>query len=455
MSLSRHFRDPVHGFIELEQKEVALVGTLTFQRLRRIRQLAMAHLAFHGASHTRFDHCLGVCHVAGRMASVLLSDGESIRLTRLAALVHDLGHGPFSHAFEGALAILGAAGMAQVKSEKLHEEVTRSILRHDPAICPEILGQRERDMIVELLEPGRRGDLCSSIVSGPLDADKMDYLLRDSYYCGVRYGLYDIDQLLRCLTALENAVAVNENGVPALEQFVLAKYYLNKQVYRHKVRRISDEMLTRGILLGIQETKHPFLLNLMEFEDSPGYVERYLDADDGRLLWECTEGEKAGGKSQEVFRRLRDRDLYKVAFDEPLREVSEQEGLTEQQRETLSRICDPNRREERKTLEGALADEMSSELGEDMDPASVIAHAYSFRNPWQREADEGPVMVATSPPREFEEVSQLFGPIREGEQVIMLGIYCPLKYDTKPKKQEIRERIGVRVRSVLCAFGRE
>jgi len=452
VSLSRHFRDPVHGFIELEPTEVALVATPCFQRLRRIRQLAMAHLAFHGASHTRFEHSLGVCHVAGRIASSLLPDkDEDGELVRLAALLHDLGHGPFSHAFEGALAAVGSTDMEAQGA--LHEQVTRTILRHDRDICPVLLSERHRDKIIELLQPGPGGGLCGSIVTGPLDADKMDYLLRDSYYCGVRYGLYDIDQLLRRLRSLEDAIAIDEEGVPALEQFVLARYYLTKQVYRHKVRRISDEMLTRGILLGIEETRHPFLLDLMSYEDTPDYVATYLAADDGRLLWECTEGEAAGGTSQELFRRLRDRKLFKIAFDEPLRELAEEEQLTAQQQETLSRICEPGSRKARDALEGALAERISEELKTDIDRTSVIVHVYSFKGPWRREPDEGPVMVATTPPREFREISQLFRSVREGEDVIMLGVYCPLEYDSETKRLQIRERLSTGVRDVLRAVG--
>ena len=195
MSLSTHFRDPVHGFIELEPHEVRLVDTPCFQRLRRIRQLAMADLAFHGAVHTRFDHSLGTCHVAGRVAAQLELDPAQRRLVRLAALLHDVGHGPFSHVFDDILEAVWEEEGRDVRSEKPHELISRTILGRDRGIS-DILSATERQQLASLLDRGYGDPLLKDIVSGSLDADKMDYLLRDSYFCGVRYGVYDLDQLL-------------------------------------------------------------------------------------------------------------------------------------------------------------------------------------------------------------------------------------------------------------------
>ncbi|WP_073167029.1 HD domain-containing protein [Desulfofundulus australicus] len=208
-------------------------------------------LVYPGAVHTRFEHSLGVMHLAGEIAQRFLSDQEEIRLVRLAGLLHDLGHGPFSHVSEDLLDKFCDREKIQVPEEtQPHELVTWGIIMCNAELGKK-LSDRDREAIISLLS-GTRGDrLLKDIVSGPLDADKQDYLLRDSYYCGVRYGVYDLDRLLETLEVIddgnERVLAISEDGVHALEQFVLAKYYMNTQVYRHRVRLITDAMLVRAI----------------------------------------------------------------------------------------------------------------------------------------------------------------------------------------------------------------
>ncbi len=183
-------RDPVHNFIALREIEVKLLATPLMQRLRGVRQLAMANLVYPGAVHTRFDHSLGVCHVAGLMAECLNLNPDHTELVRLAALLHDLGHGPFSHVSEYALERYAnrEAIPPDQKKEKIHELVTARLIQHDPDIA-HYLSEDMRGQIVRLLAAGHGPPLLRSIVSGPLDADKQDYLLRDSRFCGVRRRL--------------------------------------------------------------------------------------------------------------------------------------------------------------------------------------------------------------------------------------------------------------------------
>src|SRR3954465_6949865 len=169
MAEGHQIRDPVHNFLELSDDEMKLVGTPLFQRLRGIRQLAMANLVYPGALHTRFDHSLGVCHVAGLLSEQLGLDEGETELVRLAALLHDLGHGPFSHVSENLLErYADRSGLpAGQKKEKIHELVTAYLTENDPRIRDFLGGETCRN-IVKLLSTGHGQPALRSIVSGPL-----------------------------------------------------------------------------------------------------------------------------------------------------------------------------------------------------------------------------------------------------------------------------------------------
>ncbi|HEY5705276.1 MAG TPA: HD domain-containing protein [Terrimicrobiaceae bacterium] len=323
MSQAREVRDPIHGFIRLRGRECDLVDTPVFQRLRRVHQLAMAFMVYPGALHTRFDHTLGVTEVAGRMCERLRVDDDHTRVVRLAALLHDLGHGPFSHVSESVLDALSEPGLEKAagKKEKIHEMITQKIILQHPQLSP-ALSQRDREEVMQLLKSGMNERIHRDIISGPLDADKQDYLLRDSRFCGVTYGLYDIDQLHQTLCGgRENSdcrLMVTENGVHALEQFVLAKYYLTTQVYRHKVRLITDQMLVRAIRLAVEVDKIKPLDALYRYRDTDEYISNYLDWDDQRLTVELLKPEYENSKSGGMFRRLVNRQLWKLVFRIPI-----------------------------------------------------------------------------------------------------------------------------------------
>lgn len=233
-------RDPVHGFVRADPLEAALVNSRPLQRLRFIHQLGFSFLVFPGAEHSRFSHVLGAMHLAGRVYDALAAAGKGLlpraqdsrerRLVRAAALFHDTGHAPFSHSaeelFEGGID---------------HEEMTRRLLSL-PEVR-EIFDRHGRGLVPEdvaaLLAGGEgpHGKLLYRIVSGELDADKMDYLLRDSLFCGVQYGRYDLDRLLDTMLPIEDpetgqwGIGVEEGGVHALEALVMARYYMFTQVY--------------------------------------------------------------------------------------------------------------------------------------------------------------------------------------------------------------------------------
>jgi HD superfamily phosphohydrolase len=233
-------RDPIHGFIRADPLEAALINSRPLQRLRSIRQLGFAHLVFPGAEHSRFSHALGAMELAGRVYDALAPksqgllpythDARSRRLVRAAALLHDIGHAPFSHSaedlFEGGID---------------HEEMTRRLLavgEVEAAFDRHGHGIEAADVAALLAGQGDdEGRLLCQIVSGELDVDKMDYLLRDSLYCGVRYGTYDLERVLDTLIPIADpetgawGLGVDEGGIHAIEALVLARYYMFTQVY--------------------------------------------------------------------------------------------------------------------------------------------------------------------------------------------------------------------------------
>ncbi|NJE76070.1 HD domain-containing protein [Thermococcus sp. ES12] len=215
--------DPIHGHIELDDFAVRLVDTPEFQRLRRITQLGLAFLAYPSARHTRFEHSLGTFHLAKKIAGYNpeIDDGAVY-----AALLHDLGHYPFSHTLETLY--------------PRHEENTKWFIRHGE------IGDavRERYSLGEFLK-----FLKHPLVSGDIDADRMDYLVRDAYYTGAAYGLVDLDRLVRNLLWKDGMLIVREKGVIAAQNLLLARSMMYPTVYQHHVSKIAGSMLTKAVEL--------------------------------------------------------------------------------------------------------------------------------------------------------------------------------------------------------------
>ncbi len=283
------FRDPIHGFIDVSEDELKIINSAPFQRLRNIRQLATTYLVYHGAEHTRFGHSLGVMHLVSRVFDsimekkpLLFSDNNEEnyviclwyrQILRLIGLTHDLGHAPFSHASEELF-----------KDGKQHEDYTKKILFETEIsglindigikfqnqygakyeITPELLW-----MIYEGKNPVDESYIMPDFMflhefmDGELDCDKMDYLLRDSYYCGVTYGKYDLNRFVSTLTAYNNKtenvlrIAIERGGVQSLEEFVLARYFMFIQVYFHKTRRYLDKLLVQSLKKILPSGKYP------------------------------------------------------------------------------------------------------------------------------------------------------------------------------------------------------
>jgi len=242
------FKDPVHHYIYVQDQTIwDLINTKEFQRLRRIRQLGTSYLTFHGAEHSRFSHSLGVYEITRRIISQFERNGYSgwpqeERLVSLcAALLHDVGHGPFSHSIEEVF-------------DTDHEEWTCKIIEGATEINEVLrrVSDRFPSDVAAVIQKTYPKPIVVSLISSQMDADRMDYLLRDAYYTGVNYGEFDLERILRVLRPHEGKIVVKETGKHAVEHYLMSRYQMYWQVYFHPVTR-SSEIILRQIFRRAQE----------------------------------------------------------------------------------------------------------------------------------------------------------------------------------------------------------
>ncbi|WP_135806659.1 HD domain-containing protein [Halorussus marinus] len=285
-------KDSVHDHIEVEGVARALLDTPAVQRLRRIKQLGPAHLVYPSANHTRFEHSLGVYYLACEALDHLGIEGARAERVKAAAILHDVGHGPYSHTIEAVI---------HRHTGKYHDDV------HD-LLAENAVGEVLRD---HDLDPGAVADLVAGerklgqIVAGELDVDRMDYLVRDAHHTGVPYGTIDHARLVRELTLIDGELVLDEGNVPTAESLLLARALMNPTVYNHHVTRICRGMLQRAS----QRL-------LADGETTPAELRRMDDHDLFAAL------RRADG-TREFARRLGHRDLYKRAVWAEMRDVPE------------------------------------------------------------------------------------------------------------------------------------
>jgi hypothetical protein len=302
MTRAKRIFDPIHRFIELDAGEVALLETPVMQRMRRLRQLGLAYLAYPSAEHSRFSHALGALAMGSRALDALRvhspeafdSDAQFRtlrRLLRASLLLHDLGHGPFSHASEAALGIRHEARTAQI------------LALPQIGSALDALEVDRADVLALIVGTSTKYGVLRELVSGPnLDADRMDYLLRDAYFTGVASGGYDSAQLISSLRILEvngrAELGVDGRGVVALESFVLARYMMFASVYFHHTTRSFERVLGH------------VLARLWPDPRALDDIEEYLAWDDFRVL------DVIRDDPHEMARALRDRvTVYGLAAE--------------------------------------------------------------------------------------------------------------------------------------------
>ena len=237
------FRDPIHGFIEVLPHERAIIDSPVFQRLRKIHQLSFCYLVYHGAEHSRFGHSLGVMHLSSELYNSVMLNTEELetdsaryderdeKTLRMAALLHDIGHPPFSHGLEREPAFASHEDTSAVLIEGALSDMIRAG-GLDPTEVSNLVQGRS--------DPKK--PYLAKMLNSQLDADRMDYLTRDSHYAGVMYGVFDLARLISSLAIRNGELVVLKKGVLAADQFVISRYYMYEQVYLHGVKRALEAM---------------------------------------------------------------------------------------------------------------------------------------------------------------------------------------------------------------------
>ena len=322
--------DPVYGFIRFPEPELMrIIEHPWFQRLRHIRQMGMAHLVYPGATHTRFHHSLGACHLMEQALDVLKLKGvdvskEDCLAARIAILLHDIGHGPFSHALEHSL----VQGLQ-------HETISGLIMR---ALNRQFNGILENALHVFDQEYPHR--YLHQLVSSQLDVDRMDYLNRDSFYTGVSEGVIGYDRILQMLTVVDGSLMVEEKAVHSVEKFIIARRLMYWQVYLHKTVLGAEQLLVNILkrarelaAAGASLFRTPALgyflygaISTIDFEQDPHHLEQFCKLDDSDVLASIKVWQNHEDKVLSMLcRMLMNRRLYKTVISSgPLEELLEE-----------------------------------------------------------------------------------------------------------------------------------
>jgi len=333
--------DPIHGSIKMEGFLLALLETPEVQKLHGIHQLGLAYLVFPGAHHTRLEHSLGVCHFAKRMSEELNLPKEERLTVQAAGLLHDLGHGPYSHTLEHVLHMkLGIDHMELTKDiitgkhdsikdlkegrERIHEILENAGL--DPKkVASLVTGDdgKDNENNIELFSKEKRDEkkYLAQIIHSPIDADQIDYLLRDSHYTGVAAGTIDNHRLLQTLALHNGELVITKGGINALEGMLVARALMYSTVYFHKTVRIAEGMLARAV----ERIEKDRMLEFQSMIDSEFWSEMY----------------SLGGFQRETILRIKYRNLFKKAFAIMVKDIKE---MDEASRERLASLDNDKKR---------------------------------------------------------------------------------------------------------------
>ncbi len=290
-------KDPIHGYVRISQTERSVIDTEPVQRLKRIRQLAGSEFVYPAANHTRFEHVIGVMHLAGALAEALPIDLPQLQQEqlRLAALLHDIGHGPFSHVFEPLLAkYLGKNHEDFVPWLVNETEISQRL--ESAGLDPKILGRLAIGKLSDRKQP-----YLDQIISSGVDVDKMDYVVRDSFHTGAGYGSIDVHRLLYTMDIVEDNLSIDGTAVATLESFLLARFESFRTIYFHRASRAVQIMIVRALEAARDE------LHLLDF-DGP---EDFLKLDDYKVWTEL----KQCKKSKKIMQDLETRRLLKCAYE--------------------------------------------------------------------------------------------------------------------------------------------
>jgi HD superfamily phosphohydrolase len=376
-------KDPVHGYVYITQEEKTIIDSYPVQRLHRLRQLAGAEYVYPGANHTRFEHSVGVMYLAGMVArnpniSQYVSEGEA-ETVRVAALLHDVGHGPFSHVFEYLL---------NKELDKTHEDLTTWIIRKSElsdivrraGYSPQDVGK----LAVGKLHKPKKAFL-DQIMSSTVDVDKQDFIVRDTYHTGAEYGYIDIYRLVHTLDVLGENLAVEVGALSALESLLIARIESFKSIYFHRVGRAAQIMLATAMERANEE------LGFTRFKTP----EQYLAMDDYTVYAQL----KNCAKSKKIIRDLENRRMLKCAYEKTFYEKDA----------VISNIF--SRESYRKQLQSEIAEEANVQTEAviiDVPTVPSVPYEHSVLT----ESMEIPVFIRTQQgkkvPQRLSEISRIF-----------------------------------------------
>ena len=293
--------DPIHDFVRVYENELKIIDTSIFQRLRRIRQLSGAHLIYPGAQHTRFEHSLGVMHIASMAGHALNEKGiissNDIQDLRFAGLLHDIGHGPFSHLFEELLQ----------KKKHSHEDIGKEIILK--TTIGDLISKSgfDKRFITKLAFGDSKFQFMNEIISGALSADIMDYLLRDGYFTGAEHAKIDHNRLTNSLDVYKNKLALDKSALVNFETMLISRYQMFKAVYFHKTVRAGEVMLLESMELAEGE------LNLTSM-----VLDDYLELSDDVILSKLLNLPEHNSKlktAKKIATDYQNRNLFKSVFE--------------------------------------------------------------------------------------------------------------------------------------------
>lgn len=323
------FKDPIHKYVHVKDQLIwDLIKTKEFQRLRRIKQLGTLYLAFHTAEQSRFGHSLGVYEIVRRMIDESFVGREAWNnkdrpLALCAALLHDLGHGPFSHSFEKIF-------------NTDHEAFTQEIITGNTEVN-EVLSRVSETFpqeVADVINKTHKNKLVISMISSQIDADRMDYLQRDAYFTGVSYGTFDMERILRLMRPSKDEVLIKESGMHAVENFIMSRYQMYWQIYFHPVSRGGEVLLNNCLKRVKQLYKEDYQFKMYPKEFIPFFegtitIDQYVELDEVTVLfylkkWIHEEDEILS----DLARRFINRDLFKyIPFDGSIITITELQDL--------------------------------------------------------------------------------------------------------------------------------
>jgi len=372
-------RDPIHGNIRLNELELELLDTPHLQRLRHIKQNGLCYLVYPAMNSTRFEHSLGVMHLAGLLADNLGLEEKDKEKVRIAGLMHDVGHCAFSHTSDDILSEIGYTHEENSSRIVMNTEIA-DILR-DNGIDP-----------TEISEMIKGEGNFGKIISSEIDVDKMDYLIRDSYYAGVAYGVIDLERIVHGMKLVKKELVIEKSSLEAVESLLISRNLMYQTVYRHHTKRIVEEMIKRALRYAMNNK----ILN----------QEAFIQMDDIDLISTLR---KSGGYSGEIMDRIDKRRLFKTIFQERM------ELVEKNFRKDLS--------EERNRIEEKIREDFGIEEG------------YLILDIPQIKLSEFKIMVEFDDGfRRIDEVSSMAKTLENAErEKLTFCIYTPRKYLRKFK----------------------